>query len=71
MSIAFAVKFGDISTAMADDKLNRAKESGASTIVACDMSCLMHIDGRARRLGMDLKCVHLAQVLAGEMAVEK
>lgn len=63
----FAVKFDSISAAMADDKLNRAQESGASTIVACDMSCLMHIDGRARRRGMDMKCVHLAQVLAGKI----
>ena len=61
----FAVKFDGISAAMADDKLNRAAETGAPTIVACDMSCLMHIDGRARRRGMDLQCVHLAQVLAG------
>jgi L-lactate dehydrogenase complex protein LldE len=61
----FAVKFDGISAAMADDKLNRAAESGASHIVACDMSCLMHLDGRARRRGMDLHCVHLAQVLAG------
>jgi L-lactate dehydrogenase complex protein LldE len=62
----FAVKFDGVSAAMADDKLNRAAESGASHIVACDMSCLMHLDGRARRRGMDLRCVHLAQVLAGK-----
>lgn len=61
----FAVKFDSVSAAMADDKLARAKETGAKTIVACDMSCLMHIDGRARRAGVDMKCLHLAQVLAG------
>ncbi len=61
----FAVKFDGISASMADSKLDRAAESGAKHIVACDMSCLMHLDGRARRRGMDLRCVHLAQVLAG------
>ena len=62
-----AVKFDGISSAMADDKLNRAADTGASHIVACDMSCLMHLDGRARRREMPLKCVHLAQVLAGKL----
>jgi len=61
----FAVKFDGISAGMADAKLDRAAESGAKDIVACDMSCLMHLEGRARRRGMDLHCVHLAQVLAG------
>ncbi len=61
----FAVKFDAVSAAMADDKLNRAAATGARDIVACDMSCLMHLQGRARRRNMNLGCVHLAQVLAG------
>ena len=65
----FAVKFDGISSSMADTKLDNAAASGASHIVACDMSCLMHLDGRARRRGMDLRCVHLAQVLAGKTAL--
>jgi hypothetical protein len=32
------------------------------------MSCLMHLDGRARRSRVPLRCVHLAEVLAGREA---
>ena len=61
----FSVKFGPLSTALADDKLKSAAATGAKAIVACDMSCLMHLDGRARRMGIPIRCLHLAQVLAG------
>lgn len=62
----FAVKFGPLSTALADDKLSAAVATGSGDLVACDMSCLMHLDGRARRSGLPVRCLHLAQVLAGE-----
>ena len=62
----FSVKFGPLSTSMADGKLEAAAATGAETVVACDMSCLMHLEGRARRKNLPLRCVHLAQVLAGE-----
>ena len=62
----FAVKFGPVSTAMGDDKLRAAAATGAGVMIACDMSCLMHLEGRARRTGVPLRCLHLAQVLAGE-----
>lgn len=61
----FSVKFGPLSTALADDKLKSAAATGAAAVVACDMSCLMHLDGRARRMGIPIRCLHLAQVLAG------
>lgn len=65
----FSVKFGDLSSAMADDKLRSAQRAGVEALVACDMSCLMHLDGRARRLGLPLRCLHIAEVLAGRTAV--
>ncbi len=61
----FSVKFGPLSTSLADDKLKNAATTGADAVVACDMSCLMHLDGRARRTGTAIRCLHLAQVLAG------
>lgn len=62
----FSVKFPGLSAAMADEKLRSAARAGAETLVACDMSCLMHLQGRARRLGLPLRCLHIAQVLAGQ-----
>ena len=59
----FSVKNSEISTAMLNDKLDDIASSGADTVVACDMSCLMHIGGGLSRRGMDVKAVHIAQLL--------
>ena len=61
---SFAVKFEPISIAMADQKIDNATETGAEYIISTDMSCLMHIDGRIKNLGLNLKVLHLADVLA-------
>lgn len=61
----FAVKFEAISGAMADQKLDHAMATGAQYIISTDMSCLMHLDGAAKKKGLPLKCLHLAEVLAG------
>jgi L-lactate dehydrogenase complex protein LldE len=60
----FAVKFGAISIAMADQKVINAAETKAEYIISTDMSCLMHIDGYIKNKGVDLKVLHLADVLA-------
>jgi len=62
----FAVKFESISTAMADQKVNNALATGAEYIISTDLSCLMHIDGYIRYKGVQLKALHLADVLAGQ-----
>lgn len=59
----FAVKFEPISVAMGDQKANNAALTGATHLISTDMSCLMHIDGIIRNKGLDLKVMHLADVL--------
>jgi L-lactate dehydrogenase complex protein LldE len=59
----FAVKMPDVSTAMADEKIKALQNSGADTLISGDSSCLMHLEGRLRRLGHDTRVLHLAQVL--------
>lgn len=61
---AFAVRYPDVSTAMADDKLATALAAGAETVVSADPGCIMHIEGRASRTGAPVQVVHLASVLA-------
>jgi len=63
----FCVKYSAISTRMVDDKVNNIKESGADTLVAADLGCLLNIAGRIKRLGLPIKVFHVAEVLA-EMA---
>jgi L-lactate dehydrogenase complex protein LldE len=63
----FSVKFGEISTRMADNKCEHIAQTGASAIVAGDLGCLMNIEGRLRRRGdLQTKVWHIAEVLAGE-----
>lgn len=60
----FAVKFEAISTGMADQKVNNARDAGAECIISTDHSCLMHIDGVIRHKGLSMKTMHIADVLA-------
>jgi L-lactate dehydrogenase complex protein LldE len=61
----FSVKYPEISTAMVVDKVNHIVRSGADTVVGCDMGCLMNIQGLISRKGLDIKVMHIAQILAG------
>ncbi len=60
----FSVKFEPISIAMADQKIDNASATEAEVVISTDMSCLMHIEGRARFRSKPLKFMHLADVLA-------
>jgi L-lactate dehydrogenase complex protein LldE len=59
----FSVKYPGISEAMLMDKIQRIEETSASTVVACDLSCLMHIDGALRRKKSPIKAKHLIEIL--------
>ncbi|HXE79462.1 MAG TPA: (Fe-S)-binding protein [Vicinamibacterales bacterium] len=60
----FAVKMSEVSGAMLERKIASIEESGAETVIATDMSCLMHIAGGLRRKGSPVQVMHLAEVLA-------
>ncbi len=60
----FAVKNPDVSAAMGRDKLAHAAEAGAQFLTAVDNSCLMHLDGLARRGRAPMRTIHLAEILA-------
>lgn len=59
----FAVKMSDISGEMLARKLNAIESSGAETVVACDVSCLIHIAGGLHRRGSPVEAKHIAEVL--------
>ena len=60
---SFSVKLPHISEGMLADKVASVRESGADTLVSCDMSCLMHIGGALRRQDPEIKIRHIAQLL--------
>jgi L-lactate dehydrogenase complex protein LldE len=61
----FAVKMAGVSSSLLDRKIANIESSGAETLVATDVSCLMHIAGGLHRKGSAVKVKHLAEVLAG------
>ena len=63
----FAVKYGEISTRMADNKCQHIAASGAGAVVLGDLGCMLNIEGRLRRRGdTKTRVLHVAEVLAGE-----
>lgn len=61
----FSVFEEAVSTTMGMDRLRDHEQAGSAVITAADMSCLMHLDGLSRRNAMDLRVMHVAQILAG------
>jgi L-lactate dehydrogenase complex protein LldE len=61
----FAVKYGDISGAIVDAKAKCILESGAPTVLAGDLGCLMNMAGKLTRDGRPVAVRHVAEVLAG------
>ncbi len=63
----FSVKFGDISSHIADRKCDNIAAAGADAVVLGDLGCMLNIEGRLRRRGdMRTRVLHVAEVLAGE-----
>ncbi|NQV01024.1 MAG: (Fe-S)-binding protein [Bacteroidia bacterium] len=60
----FSVKFEPISTAMAEQKVKHAVETGAEYIVSTDSSCLMHLQGYIDKHNIPVKTIHIIDVLA-------
>jgi L-lactate dehydrogenase complex protein LldE len=63
----FSVKYGDISTAIVDEKCANIRDTGADAVVLGDLGCMLNIEGRLRRTGDDkTRVLHIAQILAGD-----
>ncbi|MEX1035113.1 MAG: (Fe-S)-binding protein [Sneathiella sp.] len=61
----FCLKYSEISEKMVDTKIDNLIASGAKTLAAGDLGCLMNIAGRLKRRGTDMKVLHVAEILAG------
>lgn len=59
----FAVKFGAISEAMGEQKVENALATGAEYLISTDASCLMHLQGYIDGKKYNLKTMHIADVL--------
>lgn len=67
----FSVKLPEISQAIVKEKVTHIIESGASVVTGTDLGCLMNIDGCLKRLGSDIRTLHIAQLLDEGMSLCK
>ncbi len=61
----FAVAEEGVSVLMGKDRLDDHVAAGAEVMIATDSSCLMHMDGIARRRNDPIVTMHVAEILAG------
>lgn len=61
----FCVKYPDISNNMVSNKMKKIVATGAETLLAGDMGCLMNMAGKLQRDGANVRVRHVAEVLAG------
>lgn len=61
----FAVKYGEISNAIVEKKVSAIAATGAPTLLAGDLGCLMNMAGKLSRQGRTVAVRHVAEVLAG------
>ncbi len=61
----FCVKYPDISNRMVSNKAAAIESTGADTLLAGDLGCLLNMAGKLKRNGSRVKARHVAEVLAG------
>ena len=62
----FCVKYPDISNVMVDTKADAIEGTGAGTLLAGDLGCLLNMAGKLKRRGSVVQVRHVAEVLAGD-----
>lgn len=61
----FCVKYPDVSNAIVERKTKEIAASGAGTLLAGDLGCLLNMAGKIQREGRPIATRHVAEVLAG------
>lgn len=61
----FCVKYPAVSTNMVDNKAAHIEATGADTLAAGDLGCLMNMAGRLKRRGSKIRAYHIAEILVG------
>jgi L-lactate dehydrogenase complex protein LldE len=61
----FCIKYPDISNAIVEEKTAAIAASGATTLLAGDLGCLMNMAGKLQRQDIPVHVRHVAEVLAG------
>jgi L-lactate dehydrogenase complex protein LldE len=63
----FAVAEEAVSCRMGLDRLADHRSAGARIVTSTDISCLLHMEGLARRRGLPIRTLHVAEILAASL----
>jgi L-lactate dehydrogenase complex protein LldE len=61
----FCVKYPEVSNAIVERKAANIEATGAGTLLAGDLGCLLNMAGKLKRHGSKVESRHVAEVLAG------
>jgi len=61
----FCVSEAAVSSRMGKDRVEDHVKNGAQVITGGDTSCLMHMEGLVKRLGLNVQVKHIAEILNG------
>lgn len=61
----FCIKYAEISDRLVTEKSEDIEKTGAGTLLAGDLGCLLNMAGKLGRRGAKVKARHVAEVLAG------
>jgi len=64
----FSIKHESISTAMSQQKIEFAMDTGAEYMVSTESSCLLNVEGYIKKHNLPLKTIHIADILASGIA---
>ena len=67
----FSVKEPEISNAMVKTKIKDIQNTGAKYLISGDGGCLLNIDGTMKKMGLDIKGVHLYDFLLKRIEGER
>jgi L-lactate dehydrogenase complex protein LldE len=59
----FSVTMADLSGAMVAEKVRNIASAGVDYLIGADGACLMNIEGRIRREGLNIKVLHVVEAL--------
>ncbi len=65
----FSYKYEDVSVAMVERKCNDILNTKAEYCVGLDSSCLMNIDGYIKKNDLNVKVIHIADLLASSLGL--
>ncbi len=60
----FCVKYPEISANIVGRKIKDATATGAESLVAGDLGCILNMEGKLRRDGIEMQVYHFAELLA-------